>query len=123
MFKRVRLNVLQQSRGRQITWKSTSLEDDFYFNDGKIVPPVQVSTTELVRTFAVEKQDWAEIIASKNAADFFAFLVKYPNGFLAEQARFRLDQLGGIKKNRCGGKDPVLAHGLYQHATGWFALR
>ncbi len=93
VFKRVRLNVRQQSGGRQIPWESTSLEDDFYFNDGKIAPPVQVSTTELARTFAVEKQDWAEISASRNAADFFAFLVKYPNGFLAEQAQFRLDQV------------------------------
>jgi uncharacterized caspase-like protein len=34
VFKRVRLQVRQQSRGRQIPWESTSLEDDFYF-DGK----------------------------------------------------------------------------------------
>ncbi len=133
VFKRVRLNVRQQSRGRQIPWESTSLEDDFYFNDGIIVSPVQLSTSELARTFAIEKQDWAEISASRNAADFCAFLVKYPKGFLTEQARFRLDQvqrtlltvppdkvefnggavildqMGGIKKNRFGVKDPVLA--------------
>lgn len=34
MFKRVRLNVRKQSQGRQIPWESTSLEEDFYFNDG-----------------------------------------------------------------------------------------
>jgi len=34
VFKRVRLNVRQKSQGRQIPWESTSLEDDFYFNDG-----------------------------------------------------------------------------------------
>jgi hypothetical protein len=34
VFKRVRLNVRRQSQGRQIPWESTSLEDDFYFNDG-----------------------------------------------------------------------------------------
>ena len=34
VFKRVRLNVRKQSQGRQIPWESTSLEDDFYFNDG-----------------------------------------------------------------------------------------
>ena len=93
VFKRVRLNVRQQSRGRQIPWESTSLEDDFYFNDDKIVSPVQLSSSELARTFAVEKQDWAEISASWNAADFYAFLVKYPKGFLTEQAQFRLDQV------------------------------
>ena len=34
VFKRVRLNVRKQSQGRQIPWESTSLEEDFYFNDG-----------------------------------------------------------------------------------------
>lgn len=34
VFKRVRLNVRRQSKGRQIPWESTSLEDDFVFNDG-----------------------------------------------------------------------------------------
>ena len=34
VFKRVRLNVRKQSQGRQIPWESTSLEDDFFFNDG-----------------------------------------------------------------------------------------
>ena len=34
VFKRVRLQVRQKSEGRQIPWESTSLEDDFYFNDG-----------------------------------------------------------------------------------------
>lgn len=34
VFKRVRLNVRRQSEGRQIPWESTSLEDDFLFNDG-----------------------------------------------------------------------------------------
>ena len=34
VFKRVRLNVRKQSQGRQIPWESTSLEDDFVFNDG-----------------------------------------------------------------------------------------
>ena len=34
VFKRVQLNVRKQSNGRQIPWESTSLEDDFFFNDG-----------------------------------------------------------------------------------------
>jgi hypothetical protein len=34
VFKRVRLQVRQDSAGRQIPWESTSLEEDFYFNDG-----------------------------------------------------------------------------------------
>ena len=34
VFKRVRLSVRKKSQGRQIPWESTSLEEDFYFNDG-----------------------------------------------------------------------------------------
>lgn len=35
VFKRVRLQVRQSSQGRQIPWDSSSLEDEFAFNDGK----------------------------------------------------------------------------------------
>lgn len=35
VFKRVRLQVRQQSKGRQIPWESTSLEEDFYFDEGR----------------------------------------------------------------------------------------
>ena len=34
VFKRVRLQVRQKSQGRQIPWDSSSLEEDFAFNDG-----------------------------------------------------------------------------------------
>ena len=34
VFKRVRLQVRQKTEGRQIPWESTSLEEDFVFNDG-----------------------------------------------------------------------------------------
>jgi Caspase domain len=34
VFKRVRLQVRQKSQGRQIPWESTSLEEDFSFNQG-----------------------------------------------------------------------------------------
>lgn len=93
VFKRVRLNVRQQSKGRQVPWESTSLEEDFYFNDGRIVQPEKPDEAELARTFSVEKQEWARISESKNVVYFFAYLQKYPNGFLSEQAQFKLDQL------------------------------
>lgn len=35
IFKRVRLSVRKASDGRQIPWESTSLEEDFVFNDGR----------------------------------------------------------------------------------------
>ena len=41
VFKRVRLNVRRRTRGQQIPWESTSLEEDFYF-----VPPKAVAMAD-----------------------------------------------------------------------------
>lgn len=38
VFKRVRLKVRLASKGQQIPWESTSLEDDFYFNAAGLDP-------------------------------------------------------------------------------------
>ena len=46
VFKRVRLNVRKTTSGRQIPWESTSLEEDFVFNDGTRMP---VDSQELDR--------------------------------------------------------------------------
>ncbi len=35
VFKRVRFQVRQRTAGRQVPWESTSLEEDFMFNDGQ----------------------------------------------------------------------------------------
>jgi len=40
VFKRVRLNVRLGSKGTQIPWESTSLEQDFYFNSMRVDPLV-----------------------------------------------------------------------------------
>ncbi|MEO7729009.1 MAG: caspase family protein, partial [Burkholderiales bacterium] len=46
VFKRVRLNVRMQSRGQQIPWESTSLEQDFYFIPPKVLKPLTLAETE-----------------------------------------------------------------------------
>jgi uncharacterized caspase-like protein len=56
VFKRVRLNVRRQSRGQQVPWESTSLEQDFYF-----IPPKEVRKLSLEKTesqFAEELALW-----------------------------------------------------------------
>ena len=52
VFKRVRFHVRKQSQGRQIPWESTSLEDDFFFNDGV---KFTISPQELQRIAAQER--------------------------------------------------------------------
>lgn len=91
VFKRVRLQVRQSSNGRQIPWESTSLEDDFRFNDGRAAATTAAPVND--DRFAREKADWDRIKDSRRPEDFFAFLQKYPNGFTSEAAQDRLDQL------------------------------
>jgi Caspase domain len=108
VFKRVRLNVRQQSQGRQIPWESTSLEDDFFFNSG-IKQAVTLSSSEKEKAFNEEKAEWDKIKDSKNASDFYAFLQKYPNGSISEAATHQLNVLNKpvIKATPVQGREPV----------------
>jgi hypothetical protein len=108
VFKRVRLNVRKQSEGRQIPWESTSLEDDFFFNDGKVVAVVKLSDRAKETEFNLEKADWDKIKDSKKANDFYAFLLKYPNGLISEVAQSKLERLDVAKVQTQVGKTGVL---------------
>jgi hypothetical protein len=102
VFKRVRLQVRQKSQGRQIPWESTSLEEDFVFNDGRPAgaPPAPAAPpserqrlAERDQVFERDKAEWDRIKNSRNPDDFYAFLQSSPNGPIAEAAQDRLDQL------------------------------
>ncbi|NBP20535.1 MAG: caspase family protein [Burkholderiaceae bacterium] len=95
VLKRVRLGVRRSSRGEQIPWETTSLEEDFYF-----LPPASIkkkSEAELDRQYAEQKKEWDRIKDSKNVDDFYAFLNKYPSGFITEQATYQIEQLQKAK--------------------------
>lgn len=93
VFKRVRFAVRKASNGRQIPWESTSLEDDFQFNDGRVVKSVKADEQRLLAEFMKEKPVWDRIKASNNPDDFYEFLQKYPSGTLTEAAQGRLNIL------------------------------
>ncbi len=93
VFKRVRLQVRQSSRGRQIPWESTSLEDDFYFNTGKVVSLATPDPNSREAAFLIEKAEWDKISSSTRAEDFYAYLQKFPSGLISEQAQAQLDRL------------------------------
>ena len=108
VFKRVRLNVRQQSQGRQIPWESTSLEDDFYFNAGLRVKAAGFDGSVAESEFLAEKLEWERIQDSINADDFYAFLQKHPNGYISEQAQFRLAQLQKARTVAVPNQDGVV---------------
>ena len=92
VFKRVRLQVREQSKGRQIPWESTSLEDDFYFPTG-IKTAARPTPRVREQAFNQEKADWDRVAASKNPDDLYTFLKKYPNGSISELAQAQLERL------------------------------
>lgn len=101
VFKRVRLQVRQHTQGRQVPWESTSLEQEFYFDATATAAPVPLAEAERLNqseaSLVLEKADWERIKASSQPDDFYAYLRKYPGGFISEQAQFRLDQLQRAK--------------------------
>jgi hypothetical protein len=113
VFKRVRLNVRQQSQGRQIPWESTSLEDDFFFNSG-IKAAVTLSNNEKEKAFNEEKAEWDKIKDSKNANDFYVFLQKYPNGNINGLAQGKLEQLQQSKILTVADKDGTVYTSPFQ---------
>jgi hypothetical protein len=96
VFKRVRLQVRQQTTGKQVPWENTSLEDEFFFDGSSRKPAGQDATQrqrEVEAAFEKEKADWGRVARSKNPADLYEFMKKYPGGAVYELAQFRLDQI------------------------------
>lgn len=89
VFKRVRLGVRRRSRGLQIPWESTSLEEDFWF-----IPPAAVIRLEREqeeREFRQELALWETTRRADQPEPLEAYLRQYPNGRFAELAQLRLD--------------------------------
>ena len=105
MFKAVRIGVSEASGGEQIPWESSSLTGDFVFNQSSAMP----SSATLVEIAAPSPRDdadarfWAEVSASERAADFEAYLARFPSGLYALLARNRIDALAeqAAAANRC----------------------
>lgn len=92
VFKRVRLNVRRVSKGTQIPWESTSLEDDYSFAPSS-VDKAAPADKEKDAAFAQELALWMKISESDSAAAFEDYLRRYPSGRHAELAQLRLNIL------------------------------
>ena len=91
VFKRVRLGVRRTSKGAQVPWESTSLEDDFWF-----IPPKELkkrSDEEAEREFKQEAELWARAESAREAAALEEYIWRYPNGNFSELAQLNLDEL------------------------------
>src|SRR5262249_13876790 len=95
---RVRQAVIVTTKGKQVPWDSSSLTGDFFFAGAPGTPPPAPGTTPPAAPTPVppapsadsENLFWQSIKDSKKAADFKAYLARYPQGTFAELARIRL---------------------------------
>jgi uncharacterized caspase-like protein len=92
VFKRVRLQVRLKSKGQQIPWESTSLEEDFYFTR---TPGQQakVSEEQKAALFAEETAVWNATQDASDAEQLSAYLTRYPDGKFSQLAQVQLDRL------------------------------
>jgi hypothetical protein len=81
VFKRTRFAVRQETRGQQIPWENTSLEEDFFF----IAAPAGTAASSGPAN--AEMAFWSTIKDSRNPAEFDAYMRRYPTGQFVELAR------------------------------------
>jgi hypothetical protein len=105
VFKRTRFAVRKASQGRQIPWESTSLEEDFMFNAGKVVAVPKPDNSAKERAYIAEKTEWNRVAANGRAEDLYAFLAVYPNGNYSDMAQVRLETLQKAQVRPQAGAD------------------
>jgi uncharacterized caspase-like protein len=95
VFKRVRAAVIEDTRGQQVPWESSSLIGDFFFNPKAVqgAPASALAAPAQDTPLAVEIAFWQSIHGSQNPAELQAYLTRYPQGQFASVARSRLDGL------------------------------
>lgn len=89
VFKQVRINVTRVTGGLQTPWESSSLTGDFYFTGGL---QVAVAAEPARGEVSVELAFWDSVKSSTNAADYRAYLERFPKGNFVPLARGRLQQ-------------------------------
>jgi hypothetical protein len=89
-FKRVRLNVRVESRGRQVPWEMASLENKVF-----LFPQTQheLSESELQRRFDEELAAWNRTREHNDVPALVQFIRAFPSGNTSELAQARLNRL------------------------------
>ena len=95
-MKRVRLNVRLASRGEQIPWESTSLEEDIVIFASS--PPADIQSA-MREELEKELSAWGRIKGSREPTVWADYLRDFPSGHFSEIAQERLDfLLAGTEK-------------------------
>lgn len=79
-FKRTRVQVIQETNGRQTPWDTSSLTGEFFFEAKAQLTPEELQ----------EKQLWDSVKTSEDPVQLMLFLRSYPAGRYQEEARLQL---------------------------------
>lgn len=95
MMAEVRREVREATGGRQVPWEHSAMEGAFYFVPAAIAVPTAPApiTPAPPRDERAEILFWETVRGSNAAADFRAYLDRFPNGTFAPLARTRLQAL------------------------------
>jgi hypothetical protein len=92
VFKRVRVEVANETGNRQIPWDSSSVLGDFYFRmpQRSATTAVTSNPPAAVDVYANERVFWESVKDSRNPEELNSYIAQYPNGTYAGLARARL---------------------------------
>jgi hypothetical protein len=90
MFKKVITGVKAETRGAQTPWSEASIQGNFYFHT-QALPAMSAAAG--VDPRQMELEFWESIKNSRSAAEFHAYLDRYPHGEFAPLAANRMKLL------------------------------
>jgi hypothetical protein len=90
IFKRTRTAVRVASRGMQIPWENTSLEQELYLFPSK---DRRLTEAELSQSLHTQMERWRRVRTSRNVSEVSEFVREFPTGFFVEHATVRLNAL------------------------------
>jgi hypothetical protein len=90
MFKKVITGVKAETRGAQTPWSEASIQGNFYFHT-QALPAMSAAAGVDARQ--MELEFWESIKNSRSAAEFHAYLDRYPHGEFAPLAANRMKLL------------------------------
>nr|WP_277613544.1 caspase family protein [Neoroseomonas marina] len=95
MMAEVRRDVREATGGRQVPWEHSAMEGAFYFIPAAInVPPTPAPPAPAApRDDRAELLFWETVRAGNTAADYRAYLERFPSGTFAPLARARLQAM------------------------------
>lgn len=124
VFKRVRANVVRKSGEAQTPWESSSLTGDFFFRPGEsgTAPAPATATvpagTDSATGSAIELAFWRSAEQGNSAAEYQAYLDKYPGGQFAALARARIAPARSAER----GTDPAAIAGIWHWSVNSFLV-